>query len=103
MSTSYIKCPKCGTENVNNDYCSNCGAIINGVLERKLERDLKNQARQDAKNAEAPSKVELFLKKGLEHPNLIIRIFFKVGYGIWFFFAVIIGGMIAAVIGAAAG
>lgn len=103
MVKSYIKCPKCGTENINNDYCQKCGAIINVVLERTIERIKKVQARKEAEDAEALSKLEIFLKKGLEHPNLIIRVFFKVGYAIWFFFAVIIGGFIAAVIGAAAG
>ncbi|WP_432672174.1 hypothetical protein [Flavobacterium sp. SM2513] len=103
MSKSYIKCPNCGTENVNNDYCSNCGTILNIVLQRKLERDKKNQLKKEEEEAEGPSRLEVFLKKGLEHPNLIIRMFFKIGYGFWFFFAVIIGGFIAAVVGAAAG
>lgn len=103
MSKSYIKCSKCGTENVNNDYCSNCGVILNVILQRKLERDKIIKARKQAEEDQGPSQLEAFLNKGLEHPNFIIRFLFKIGYGIWFFFAIIIGGLIAAVISTVAG
>jgi ribosomal protein L32 len=103
MNKSYIKCPNCGTENVNNDYCRTCGTIINVVLQRKLERDEANQTKLTARENEKPSQLGAFLKKGENHSNIIVRAFFKVMYAIWFFFAVIIGGFIAAVISAAAG
>jgi len=103
MNKSYIKCPNCGTENVNNDYCRTCGTIINVVLQRKLERERIEQTKLTARQNEKPSQVGAFLKKGENHSNIIIRAFFKVVYAIWFFFAVIIGGFIAAIISAAAG
>lgn len=103
MSKSYIKCSKCGIENVNNDYCSICGTILNVVLQRKLEREKINQSKLTARENEKPSKMGAFLKNGSEHSNIIIRTFFKVGYAVWFFFAIVIGGFIAAIIGAAAG
>lgn len=77
--------------------------IINVVLQRKLEREQINQTKLIARENEKPSQVGAFLKKGESHSNIIVRVFFKVLYAIWFFFAVIIGGFIAAVISAAAG
>lgn len=103
MNKSYIKCLECGTINFNNDYCSNCGALLDVVLKRKLETEKKIEAKVKQEKEKQPSKVELFLKNGLEHPNFTIRYFFKAIYGIWLFFAVIIGGIIAAVTAAAAG
>lgn len=103
MSKTYIKCPKCGTANVNNDYCSNCGTILNIVLKRKLEREQKEHLKVEAQKLEEPSKMGEFLKRGEEHSNFFVRGFFKVSYALWYFFAVVIGGLIAAVIAAAAG
>lgn len=103
MSKSYIKCQFCGTENVNNDYCGNCGRIINVVLERNLERQKVNDEKLAVRANQKPTKFEVFLKKGTDHSNIIIRAFFKVGLAIWYFFAAIIGAFIAAVVGAAAG
>ncbi|MEC5165327.1 hypothetical protein RCH18_001054 [Flavobacterium sp. PL11] len=103
MNKSYIKCLECGTINYNNDYCSNCDALLDVVLKRKLESEKKIEAKVKQEKEKPPSKVEVFLKNGLENPNSIIRYFFKTIYGIWLFFAVIIGGIIAAVTAAAAG
>ncbi len=102
MSTSYIKCPKCGTENVNNDYCSSCGAILNIVLQRKLERKEKAQSKSLARANEKPSRLSAFLDKGREHSNIIVRSIFNIGYAIWFIIAALIGIFIAVLAGAVA-
>ena len=103
MNKSYIKCSECGTPNYNKEFCSNCNALLDVVLKRKIERENKIQKKIEQEKNQEPNKVEVFLKNGLEHSNVIIRFFFKAGYAIWLFFAVIIGGIIAAVTAAAAG
>ncbi|MEM8521160.1 hypothetical protein [Flavobacterium sp. PL12] len=105
MSKSYIKCPKCNTVNLNNEYCSNCGELLDLVLKRRLETEKKIQFKIDEqeKSKKPPNKFEIFFNKGLEHSNLFIRYFFQTIYSIWLFFAVVIGGIIAAVTAAAAG
>jgi|AntDeeMinimDraft_5_1070356.scaffolds.fasta_scaffold16157_3 ribosomal protein L37E len=103
MSKSYIKCSECGTVNYNNEYCSNCNALLDIALKRRIESENKIQQKIEQERSKEPNKVEVFLKNGLEHSNVIIRFFFKAGYDVWLFFAVIIGGIIAAVTAAAAG
>ncbi|MFA9189385.1 hypothetical protein AAGV33_01965 [Flavobacterium sp. FBOR7N2.3] len=99
MSKSYIKCSECNTVNLDNDYCSNCGALLDVVLKRKLEREKKAQHQKEEK----PSQISEFLRKGTTHPNSIIRILFQIFNSIWLFFAMVFGGIIAAIIAAAAG
>ena len=103
MSKSYIKCLECNTVNLNNDYCSNCGAIIDIVLKRNLERENINQKKIVEKAKNEPNRIGEFLKKGEKHSNILVRILFKVSYSIWLFFAVVMGGIIATVIAIAAG
>lgn len=103
MSKSYIKCQKCNTLNLNNDYCSNCETILNVVLDRNIKRELQTEEKFKIASQKKPNKVGEFLKKGEHHSNILIRIFFKTAYAIWMFFAVVVGGIIAAVIGIAAG
>ena len=100
MSKSYIKCSECNTFNLNKEYCSNCGALLDLVLKRRLETEKKIQEESLNKGA---NRFEVFFDKGLEHSNIIIRSLFKVVYYIWLFFAVIIGGLIALVTSAVAG
>lgn len=105
MNKSYIKCSACTTVNLNNEYCSNCGALLDVVLKRQLETEKKLQVKieEAVKTKKPPSKIEVYFNKGLEHSNFFIRYFFQALYSIWLFFAVIIGGIIAAVTAAAAG
>ena len=105
MSKSYIKCSECNTFNLNQEYCSNCGALLDLVLKRRLETEKKLEEKKD-KNESAnkgTNRFEVFFDKGLEHSNIIIRSIFKVVYSIWLFFAVIIGGLIALVTATVAG
>ncbi|NRT14593.1 ribosomal protein L32 [Flavobacterium sp. 28A] len=105
MNKSYITCPECGTVNLNEEFCSNCGALLDVVAKRKLERELKstNKAKLKASLKKEPSKIETFLKNGTVHSNVLIRLIFQGGYYIWLFFALIFGGIISLIIAAAAG
>ncbi|MCG9791863.1 protein kinase family protein [Flavobacterium algicola] len=105
MNDSYITCPECGTVNLNNTYCSNCNALLDVVMKRNLEREKKNQEKIKLEEASAkdPSKIEIFLKKGSEHRNVIIRTFFQASYYVWMFLAFAVGGLISMIIAAAAG
>jgi len=103
MSKSYIKCLECNTVNTDSDYCSNCGAIINIVLKRQLEREKKIQVKIEKQKNKEPSRVDEFLKKGKNHSNIIIRAIFQVSYLIWVFFSMLIGFLISIVVAAAAG
>ncbi|WP_091428518.1 hypothetical protein [Flavobacterium degerlachei] len=103
MSKSYIKCLECNTVNTDSDYCSNCGAIINIVLKRQLEREKKLQVKIEKQKTIEPSRVDVFLKKGKNHSNIIIRAIFQVSYLIWVFFSMLIGFLISIVVAAAAG
>ena len=104
MNKSYIKCSECNTVNLNNEYCSNCGNLLDLVLKRRLETEKNLQEKKETENTNRRSKkIEVFFDKGLEHSNIIIRSLFKVVYSIWLFFAVIIGGLIALVTATVAG
>lgn len=95
---------ECNTVNLNRDYCSNCGAILDVILKRKLEREKVAQEKLELERlTEKPGTIETFLRKGTQHSNIVIRLIFKLVYYIWFFFAIVIGGVIAAAISAVAG
>ncbi|WP_026707866.1 hypothetical protein [Flavobacterium frigidarium] len=105
MNTSYITCSECGTVNLNAEYCSNCGALLDVVAKRKLKREQENtkKAKLRASLKKEPSKIETFLKNGTEHSNVLVRLIFQGGYYVWLFFALIFGGIISLIIAAAAG
>ncbi|TDW48785.1 hypothetical protein EV144_103302 [Flavobacterium sp. 270] len=100
---SYVKCLECNTVNVNSDYCSNCGAIINVVLKRKLETEKKIQKKVEENKTKEPNKIEVFLRKASEHPNAFIRLSSQAIFAVWLFMAMVVGGLIAAVVAIAAG
>lgn len=80
---SYRKCSNCGTLNVNNDYCENCGQLINIQLQRKMAREALDEKVQKEKSEEKPNVVTVFFKKALAHPNLLIKIPAMIFYSIW--------------------
>lgn len=80
----HIRCTQCGTFNVNEDYCVSCGHSLNMIQQREEERKELAQKRIEKALEIQPSKVELFLVKMTNHPWLVIRVFFKLIYGIWF-------------------
>lgn len=100
---SFIKCLECNTLNRNTDYCTKCGALINIVMKRRLENEKKIQKRIQQEKVKAPSKIDIFLEKGMVHPNSIVRGLFQVLYSTYVFVAFVVGGLIAAAIATAAG
>lgn len=105
MNTSYITCSECSTVNLNRDYCSNCGNLLDVVRKRQLEDEKKIHDKMvlQEKSKKEPNKIELFLENGGEHSNILVRFFFKVSYYIWIFFAFVIGGIISMIVAIAAG
>ena len=105
MSNSYIKCLECGTVNVDNEYCNNCGNHVNIVLKRQIETQKKVQDKiiLEEKSKKEPNKIEFFLQNGGQHSNSIIRFLFHIGYYIWIFLAFVVGGIISMIVAIAAG
>jgi hypothetical protein len=103
MSKSYVKCLECNTVNLDSDYCGQCGALINIVLKRQLEREKKTQEKVEDEKTKEPSRIDVFLKKGAAHPNILIRAVFQVFYWIWLFFAMLVGWLIAMFVALVAG
>lgn len=101
---TYIKCMKCNVVNENSDYCKNCGALINIVMKRRLESEAMEEERVELEiKKKEESKILKFIERGLTHPYFIVRIVFKTVHYIWLFFAMILGGLIASILAAAAG
>ena len=100
---SFIKCPECNTRNEITDYCSNCGAVLNIILKRKLESDQKIQKKIEEDKINGPDKIEKFLQKASNHPNSFVRHSTRILQSVWTFCAMVIGALIAAVIAIAAG
>lgn len=80
----HIKCTKCGTFNVDEDVCTQCGTMLNMVREREIVRHTIEKKRIEDDLAKPPSKTDAFLRKMMNHPWLVVRLFFKLVYGIWF-------------------
>jgi|SRR5690554_790843 len=102
MSVHYIICQKCKTENVNTDYCSNCGEIINTVLKRKKEQEAYRNKIDQEKRDKGPSKLQVIIKKLKNHPNIFIRTGFNILYSIGIaasLFAAVIGAIVASLAG----
>ena len=90
MSNSYIKCLECGTVNVDNEYCNNCGNHVNIVLKRQIETQKKVQDK-------------IILEEKSKKEPSIIRFLFHIGYYIWIFLAFVVGGIISMIVAIAAG
>lgn len=101
--TTSIKCSECGTITYNSDHCSNCGALINIDLKRRMVRDKKVQEKVLAERERKRGKSEIFAERALEHPNFIVRSFSKAVRSIFLFFGMVVGGIIAAIIALASG
>jgi len=95
---TYRKCPNCGTMNLNRDYCSKCGTLVNTLLRRKLERKEQDKKRDQKRKDQKPNVITLFFEKALNHKNVVVRILAKGVYSIWALL-MIIGGAIAYIIG----
>lgn len=61
-TSSYIKCPECGTFSSNTDHCEQCGALISYKRKVDLKKEAQTQKRIDK------------AKWQLENPNLAERL-----------------------------
>ena len=93
MSKHYITCRHCKTENLNTDYCTECGAIINLVLERQLEQQRVKEERIQKELNTKPTRFERITRKLRNHSNPIIRLLFGIVYTIWLIIAGIAAGI----------
>ncbi|WP_158961103.1 hypothetical protein [Myroides fluvii] len=93
MSKHYITCKYCNTENVNTDYCTNCGKIINIVLERQLEQQRVKEERIQKELQAAPTPFEKVIQKLRNHSNPIIRVLFFIVHTVWLIVATIAAGI----------
>lgn len=72
------KCPSCGTWNKDEDYCTNCGALISPkIIEEKRE-----EAREERRNSIPPTKLDLFLERWKNSKYLLLRIIYQIVYAI---------------------
>lgn len=93
MSKHYITCKHCQTENVNTDYCTHCGKIINIVLERQLEQQrVKEERIQEEINREPTPTEKVFLKLR-HHSNPIVRVLYLIVHTVWLVVATIAAGI----------
>lgn len=95
---NYIKCLECGTVNNNTDYCSNCGAIINVTLKRKLDREKRAADKKAHTETKTTTKVDSFFDRAKNHPNVIVRGAARALYSVWWI-VMIVGGVLAYVLG----
>lgn len=93
MSKHYITCSACKTENLNTDYCTHCGEIINVVLKRQLEQQRVQEERIQKELNTAPTKVEKIARKLRNHPNPLVRVLMMIANAIWLIIAGIAAGI----------
>lgn len=96
--TVYRRCPECGTMNKNTDHCTNCGALVNMLERRKLEREKIAAARELERKNKEPGKLTSFYERAKYHDNRIIRYLARFFYSIWVV-VIVIGAILALIIG----
>jgi uncharacterized membrane protein YvbJ len=72
------RCMQCGTWNKDEDFCSKCGNSISPVQIEK-ERELK---REEIRKNTPPSALDVFLDKWENSPYFVLRVLFKIVYGV---------------------
>lgn len=80
----HIRCSSCGTFNVDVEICATCGHSLNVIRQREQVLKAAERERIAKVLAEEPNLIEKFLLKMTKHPWLVVRLFFKVIYGVWF-------------------
>jgi Fe2+ or Zn2+ uptake regulation protein len=95
---TYRTCQNCGTENLNRDYCKNCGEIININLKRKLERQQKAKEKSATQKVKKKNKITLFFEDAKQHENIVIRYTARFFCSIWIV-VLAIGSFLALVFG----
>ena len=82
-SKIYRTCQRCGTVNLNKDYCQNCGEIINISLKRNLQSEQNKKAQLSLEKAKKKNKITIFFEEAKENENLIVRFLARFFYSIW--------------------
>jgi uncharacterized membrane protein YvbJ len=72
------KCTKCGAWNKEEDFCVNCGSSISP---QQIEKE-RDQQREEIRKATPPSSFDVFLDRWENSPYLLIRILYKIVYGV---------------------
>lgn len=93
MSKHYITCKNCNTENLNTDYCTHCGTLINLVLQRQLEQQRVQEERIQKERAKAPTKAEKIIHKLRNHSNPLLRLLFFIVHSLWLIVVTIAAGI----------
>ncbi|MGB7395225.1 MAG: hypothetical protein WA913_12605 [Pricia sp.] len=91
---SYVKCPNCGKINQNRDYCEECNALIDTVLIRRLEQEVRDAHKRDADEKKKRNAKPSFFERTKEHPNILVRLVGKTFYSVWIL-VLAIGGVLA--------
>ncbi len=76
------KCPKCGTWNGDNDYCTSCSHLLN--YQMQLEQEDKE--RDEKKKQIIADPLEKFFLRWKASKWLAMRVAYHIFYSIWFAF-----------------
>lgn len=96
--TVYRTCPECGTTVANDDYCPNCGALVNAHKRRKQERERQVAEKRAKREADKRKAGPGFFERAKEHKSPFVRFGAKFFYSIWIV-VIAIGAILAIVIG----
>ncbi len=91
VTTSYKKCPKCNTTNIDTDICKNCGEILSYKKKQEL-REQKMREEQITKLKEATDNPN-FVERMKKHPFFLVRILGYMLYSVVVVVSVIGGGL----------
>ena len=72
------KCPTCATWNKDDDYCTNCGAL----LSPKIIEEKREAVREERRNSMPPSKFDLFLRRWENSKYFLLRVLYKIVYAV---------------------
>lgn len=86
----HIRCYKCGEFNANAEKCEHCGATLDLVKRREQERQDFIKEKERIEILKGPSKVDRFFSAMTNHRWLLVRLVFKLIYGVWIVFMAIV-------------
>lgn len=95
---TYRTCQNCGAVNLNQDYCQQCGEIVNVNLKRKLEREKAAEKKTASEKTKKKNRITVFFEEAKEHENAIIRLTARFFYSIWVI-VIAIGSFLALLFG----
>ena len=80
---TFIKCASCGVFNSGNDYCENCGALINPDIIREQEINERKRLYEQKVIQHNTATENGYLHKLKKHRYWIIRIFGTMITSVW--------------------